>query len=123
MLTTRELTRAEWPRLALTPIAAVLDRFPTDTRIVVVEDAAGLIVAEWALIRYVHVEGVWIAPEHQKRGRVAGLLLRAMYAVARSWGVSAVLTCADDDQVRGLVDHLGGRRLPGDHYVLPIGGG
>jgi len=117
-MTARELPRADWHRLADTPIAAVCATLPADTRMIVVEDRDGVIVGTWAMIRYVHAEGVWIAPAHQKRGSVAGRLLRAMRDVAHSWGAPVVLTAAVDDEVRSLIAKLGGARLP-DTYVFP----
>lgn len=120
MLQARELPRDEWPRLAALPIGAVTSLVPPDTRIVVVEDASGEIVATWAAIRYVHVEGIWVHPAHQKRGVVFGRLLQAMRGVARSWGATAVLTGALTDDVRRLIASLGGQPLPGDHFALPV---
>lgn len=121
-MTSRELPRAEWAKLAETPIAAVLESLPENTRIVVVEDAAGTVVATWALIQYVHVEGVWVDQAHRKHGVVAGRLLREMRRVATDWGASVVLTGAIDDEVRGLIASLGGSALPGEAYVLPVEG-
>lgn len=120
-MTTRLLPMDEWFRLADTELGPALHVLPDDTRIVVVEDPDGDIVGCWALIRYVHVEGVWIAPSHRKRGRVAASLLAGMQQAARDWDVQAVLTAALTDDVRQLIDHLGGQPLPGDHFVLPIG--
>jgi len=117
---TLELTRAEWGRLAGTPLEAVLATLPADTRIVVVEDDAGAIVGQWACIRYVHVEGIWIAEAHRRTGSVQGRLLRAMRQVARSWGATVVLTGALDDDVRGYITRLGGARIPGDTFAFPV---
>lgn len=119
---TRQLPQAEWPRIAHTEIGPALEVLPPDdTRILVVEDA-GQILGTWALIRYVHVEGVWVHPDHRKRGRVAAHLLGGMREIAQAWGQSVVLTAAVTDDVRQLIAHLGGQQLPGDHYVLPING-
>ena len=121
-MTSRILPVEEWPRLAGTELEAVwpvLD--PQQAHIVVVEHD-GAIVGCWAVIRYVHVEGVWIAPSYRKRGRVAAHLLRGMRSVARAMGAEAVWTAAVSDEVEGLIGHLGGVRLPADHYVMPVGG-
>jgi hypothetical protein len=115
------VTRADWDRLATTDLGPVLPLLPADTQIVVVEGPEG-IVGTWAVVRYVHVEGLWIAPAHRKRGRVGALLLAGMREVAHAWDTTVVLTGAESDEVRALIGHFGGRQLPGDHYVLPIGG-
>lgn len=119
---TRILPPDEWPRLAGTELETgwpVLD--PANAQIVVVEDG-DRIVGCWSVLRYVHVEGVWIHPDYRGRSRVAAYLLRGMRQAARSWGARAVLTAALTDQVRSLIAHLGGVQLPGDHYVMPLGG-
>lgn len=119
----RQLPQSEWPRVAHTEIGPALSVLPPDdTRIVVVENGSDEILGAWALIRYVHVEGVWVHPDHRKRGRVAAHLLAGMRDVAYAWGHSVVLTAALTDDVRQLIAHLGGQPLPGDHYVVPLTG-
>lgn len=117
----RSLPRADWPRLIGTELERAVPYLPEDAEVLVVEDAAGAIVGCWAVIRYVHVEGLWIHPDHRKRGRVGAHLWRAMVEAARALGAGAVLTGAIDDQVRRLIAHAGGTKLPGDCYVLPLG--
>jgi len=123
-MTRRELPRSEWARLAGTELAPAIaaDVFPADTRLVVVEDDAGAIVGAWAVIRYVHVEGLWIAPTHRGRGRVLRHLLAGMRDVARSWGAAAVWTAAQTADVARLIVGYGGRQFPTDidHFVMPI---
>lgn len=119
---TRQLPRDEWPRIAHTEIGPALAVLPPDdTRILIVEEA-NEVLGSWALIRYLHVEGVWVHPDHRKRGRVAAHLLKGMTDLAHAWGQSVVLTAALTDDVRTLIAHLGGERLPGDHYAIPLNG-
>lgn len=120
MFSTRILPSHEWPRLHRTPMGQALASLPAHTKLVVVEDADGVIVGTWAGMRFVHFEGVWIADAHQKRAAVAGRLLRGMNDVAREWGADVVLTGAETDDVRRLITKLGGQQLPGDHYALPV---
>ena len=121
-MTHRELPRAEWSRLEDTAqLGPALHAIPPDARIVVVEDATA-IIGTWAVLRYVHVEGLWIAPAHRTRGRVGAHLLAGMEATAQAWGARVVLTAAITDDVRALIRHRGGIPLPGDHFVLPLGG-
>jgi len=124
-MTRRELPRSEWGRLVgteLEQLALQPELLPADTRIVVVEDAAGEIVGSWAGIRYVHFEGICIAPAHRRRGRVLAHLLAGMRDIAQSWGVGAVLTGADTQEVADLITGYGGQELPGRHFVLPVEG-
>jgi hypothetical protein len=122
-MTHRELSRLEWPRLigVGAEIAPALPYLPTDTRIVVVEDAHGEIIGSWAGIRYMHCEGLWTADAHRKRGAVAGHLIAGMRTVARTWGTDVALTAAVSDDVRQLIERFGGTPLPGEHFVIPIG--
>lgn len=121
-MTTRLLDRAEYPRLLGTELETVWPHLPPSARVIVVEDAQGAIVGCWALFTSVHVEGVWVSPEHRGRGRVALKLLTAMRAQARDMGAAAVMTGAVSDDVRGLIAHLHGTRVPGEQYVIPLGG-
>lgn len=125
MLTVRRLPPPEWSRLVGTELEHVWPLVPVaDTDILVVEEGGcgGSIVGCWAVIRYTHVEGLWIHPDHRKRGRVGARLYSAMISFVRGRGVKAVLTGAVSDEVRRLITHAGGTKIPADCYVLPIGG-
>jgi len=126
-MTLRELPRAEWGRLRgvgeiqgvdLGEVAAAV---PADSRILVVEDEDGAIVGTWTVMRYVHVEGLWIAPAHRKRGSVARRLVAGMRQVAREWCVRAVLTGCATGEVQQLLERVGGVELP-KIFVFPVGG-
>jgi len=119
-MTARLLPREEWAKLHGTELDAAVPYLPEPTHVVVVEQD-GQIVGCWALMSYLHVEGLYIAPEHRKRGRVGWRLWQAMRDLVRSQGASVVLTAALSDEVRTLLAHVGATKLPGDHYVLPMG--
>lgn len=119
-MTSRVLPREEWPRLTGTELETswpYLD--PVNAQIVVVE-RGDAIVACWALMRVVHVEGVWIAPEYRGAFGVVKRLLAAMRGCARAWGASYVWTGAISDDVRALIGKLGGKPIPFDCYAMPI---
>lgn len=119
-MTTRMLSRDEWAtKLAGTELEAAVP-YLDGAQVVVVEDGE-TVVGCWALIPYVHVEGVWIAPAHRGRGSVARRLLSGMRRAAQAMGVSTVMTAAISDDVRELLAHLGATKLPGEHYALPVG--
>lgn len=122
MMRAAQLPRDQWARLAGTPLAPYAIALPPDTRILVVEDGAGAIVGQWAAIRYLHGEGLWIADAHRTRGAVLGRLLGEMRRLAHGDGVDVLMTGAVDNQVRGLIAHAGGRALPGEQYVVPVRG-
>jgi hypothetical protein len=119
-MTTRTLPREEWHRLAGTEAEPLLPGLPPETTVIAVEQD-GQLLGCWLLLRMVHAECIWIAPEHRKRGRVAARLLSAMYGIARAWKVRNVWTGAATPEVAGLVRKLGGVPIPGEHFALPVG--
>jgi len=119
MLTQRELPREEWARLEGLDLGQVREQLPLDTRILVVEDE-GVIVGAWALMSFVHAEGIWIAPAYRKRGSVLLRLLRLLRSCGAAMGVSTVWTGALTPDIGNLIVRLGGQQLPGDHFILPV---
>lgn len=120
-LVSRRLPREDWGRLVGTELEHAAQHLPAESQVLVVEDE-GRIVACWALIPYWHVECLWISELHRKRGRVGLYLWRAMKAAAQAVGVKAVLTAATTHEVRELLKAVDAQKLPGDHYVMPMGG-
>jgi GNAT superfamily N-acetyltransferase len=122
-VTSRILPLAEWGRLGETELPKVLPYVkPEDAQIVVVEDD-GRIVGCWAVLRIVHLEGVWIAPAYRGRGSVARRLLAKTLETARAWAGSWAMTGADTDEVRRLIEqHLHGVKVPMDTYLVPMEG-
>jgi N-acetylglutamate synthase-like GNAT family acetyltransferase len=118
-MTTRSLPRAEWPRLAGTELEAVWPYLPAGAEVIAVEDD-GQIVGCWAVFPLVHVEGIWIAPEHRGRGSVARRLLGGMRRAARAMGARAVNTAATSAEVAAMLEKLGGVELRGRHFAVTI---
>lgn len=118
---TRILPTAEWPRLQGTEAETLWPHLnPQEAQVVVVEED-GAIVGTWVVLRVVHVECVWVAPAYRRTGSVARRLLRGMRAAAARWHARTVVTSALTDEVRDLIRQLHGQRLPGDHFVIPVG--
>ena len=118
---TRLLPAAEWDRLEITGSAG-MDLDPAHSVVIVVEDE-GEIVGVWAVMEQIHVEGLWIAPTHQKRASVFRRLLGEMRVVVSGFfGRHVALTAALDDGVAAMVQAYGGVKLPGEHYVFPVAG-
>lgn len=119
---TRVLPQDEWYRLEHTTVGALWETLPPTAQAIVVEDE-GTIVGCWLVLPVIHVECLWIAEAHRGRTSVARRLWSAMRAVARNvFDAHQVWTASVDDTVRTLVQHAGGTQVPGDHWVLPIGG-
>ena len=120
-MTHRELPAAEWAALDDTgELGPFRQAIPPHARIIVVEDDHDTIIGTWAVVSFVHLDGVWIAPEHRKRGRVAWHLLEGMRSVADDLGCSVVLTGALTQDVAALIQKLGGLLIPGACYALPV---
>jgi hypothetical protein len=120
-MTVRVLPRADWPgTLVGTELEYAWPYLPPGSIVLVGEDEDGLAWC-WAVVPYTHLEGAWIRPD--LRGTTtAGRAWREMRGMLQQLNIDRVLTAALTDDVRRLVAHLGGRPLPGDHYVVPIGG-
>lgn len=121
-MTSRELPPKEWSRLKGTPLARVAGVLRPDCcRVLVVEDEDGRIVGQWALILALHGEGVWIDPAHQKRGAVARKLWLLAKRLMQPMAATHVFTAAETPEVAQLIERHHGVRLPGTHYMLPVG--
>jgi hypothetical protein len=118
-MTSRVLPRDEWPRLVGTEAGEIWPHLPEGSLPVVVEHD-GAIVGCHVLIPYWHVECLWIAPNARGRGAVARRLWAAVRETARFMHVRTAFTAALDDRVRGLLEHVGAMKLPGDHYCVPL---
>lgn len=121
-LTARVLTPEEWPtKLIGTTLAqAIYD--PDNAFVIVVEDAEGKVVACWSAVNTVHVEGIWIHPDHRKHAAVGRTLLTGMFEELRSLSVREVVTNADTPEVERMLQTIGAIQLPGTSWVLKVGG-
>jgi N-acetylglutamate synthase-like GNAT family acetyltransferase len=118
-MTTRTLPRAEWSRLVGTELETVAPLLPEAAEVVIVE-ADNQLVACWAVYPLIHVEGVWIHPDHRGKGSAARRLLRGMRTTAQRMGARAVSTAACTPEIATLLDKLGAVRLDGAHYALNV---
>lgn len=118
-MTTRVLPPDEWDRLAETDLGQTLDRLPAEAVTVFVVEDGPEIVGCWALITFAHVEGLWIAPSHRKRGRVLLHLWNRLRAIASAKGIGAVFTGAATEDVRRLLEGRQAAQMP-PMYVLPL---
>jgi acetyltransferase (GNAT) family protein len=120
-LRSRELPPDEWHRLTGTELGLVHEHLsPQSCRVVVVEDDDGQIIGCWSLQAWLHVEGIWIHPAHQKRGGVFRALFRTMKGWVREAGARGVLTGSLSAEIDSFLQRLGASKLPGSTYAWPI---
>jgi hypothetical protein len=123
-MTHRFLPPSEWERLAGTELETVWPHFPTNgtVRVIVVENEQGQIRGCWSVFPRVDAEGVWVHPEDRKHGSVARHLLAGMREALTDIGAASFVTSAVSDEVRTIIAGLGGTKIPGDHYLVPMKG-
>ena len=117
---TRVLPVEEWHRLAGTELETLAPLLSPETTWIVVVEREGVIVACWAVTQMVHLEGIWIHPAHRTSPSIGRALLRGAWAQVRALGARWAITGATSDEVRALIGKMGGTRLPGEAYILPI---
>lgn len=121
-MTTRILPPAEWSRLADTEAGPVWPHLNQEKAQIIVVEKDGVIVGCQVIMTVQHIEALWIAPAFRHRSSVGRRLWDAVKRAARSDGSTAVFTSACDDRVRGLLAHLGAKKLAGDHYLVSVEG-
>jgi hypothetical protein len=120
-MTTRILPREEYGRLAGTEAESVWPHLdPKQARVIVVEDE-GMIVGVWIAMRVLHAECLYIAPDYRKRSVVGRHLLKAMRHEADIAETGGVWTAANSAEIRLLLNRLGAKPVPGEHYIMPMG--
>lgn len=120
-MTVRVLPVEEWPRV-VGQLAQLLPlRTAEDCQVLVVEHE-GVIVGQWALLGYPHVEGIEIASGFRRRGTVARRLLMGMRELLERQGVTSVFTGAATPEVAQLLDKLGATPVPFQLYRWNLGG-
>lgn len=129
----RILPFAEWGRLAGTELAhlAGLSNLgtgePPNVTVIVVEEDDGLsepaIVGCWAIIQAVHVEGFWFREDKRAHAGIGRVLLTRMIGELQRAGVAEVMTQSLDSHVSGMLEKIGGRRVPGETWTFPVPAG
>ena len=125
MAQVRELPPEEWPRLAPYPPFNRGLPNPEHSRIIVAElgGPGGELVAYWGIFTAVHVEPLWIHPDHRRR---PGLIRRLWLTVRQTLLDSGVLTAfaaiADRDAAQNipLAMRIGFDRFAGDLYFVQL---
>lgn len=114
--TVRVLPEDEWvEKLAGTALAG--HRLRPAHAVVIVVEHDGQVVACWAAFDTVHVEGLWIHPDHRGRAVVARTLLNGMLAELHASGVAEVVTNADTPEIEALLRRVAAVQLPGSSWL------
>lgn len=121
-MTSRILPPIEWPRLAHTEAATVYPHLDPLKSSVIVVEKDGVIVGCHILLNVLHAECLWIDPACRGQSSVARRLWDAVQVKAKMLGARTIVTAACDDRIRGLLAHVGAKKLDGDHYVIPVRG-
>lgn len=120
MIRTRILPPAEWDRLERPQIPPLYPYVnPEDVAVIVVEDRDEIIGCV-SVLRATHFESLWIHPCFRGNAGVGRALLRQGTAMARTWGANWAFGDIESEKMRGLVERLGGVKVPADFYALPL---
>jgi hypothetical protein len=123
-LTVRELPASEFPRLAsVEPFDRLGFPKPETSRVVVGEDQAGRVVAYWCVFAAIHVEPVWIAPEHRARPGLIRSLWGKVREVLRASGERIAFCNIFDEGLpvkEAMAARLGFQKLPGSLYFITV---
>jgi N-acyl-L-homoserine lactone synthetase len=117
---TRILPPDEWPRLAGTEAEALVPHLNPSHAAVLVVEREERIVGCWVALQTLHAECVWLSSELGNPAPVAKQLVEGMFDIARSSGLRSIYTSAMTDEVRKLIEKLGGSALPGTAHVIPV---
>ncbi len=120
-LTARLLPSSEWSALAGTELDHLshLSPPPEGVLVVVVEQDAQ-IVACWAAVQTIHVEGLWKREDFRGDLAAGRLLLTTMLDLLRANDVSEVLTSAISSEVEVMLTRIGGSPIPGRLWHFPV---
>lgn len=118
--TRRILPRDEYPRLVGTYLEPLIDYFPEDADVLVVEDADGAIVGCSSLFRRDHLEGTWIAEGHRNEPGVFWSLFQGIKATAKRRGTDRLVTGSIDDRMTTFLLRQHAVVMPGDQFVWPL---
>lgn len=116
---------AEKVRQAGGPLAeaSVPEERYTHVLLAVVEDDAGQAVAYWPVFLAAHAEPLWITPTARHNPAVGRALLQALSsALTLADAGDTPYVILDADSPHEMAAALGCVRVPGDLYLLPLGG-
>jgi len=108
----RELEPRGWGRLEGHPLFADAGLpNPASTRILSAETEVGEIVGIWCMVQVVHIEPVWIAPDH-RGGLLAGRMWRKIRVLIDHLRLDVVFCFSQRSDTDSYLSRLGLRELP-----------
>ncbi len=118
MFTLRELPHEEWGRLNGTPLDNYIPMLDPDyTRLIVVESEDGEIIGGYGCFSICHLEGIFCAPEHRKKGSVLRLILDDVRCAVAVQG--GMMTASDTPEVERIIRSLGAIERPVTSFFWP----
>jgi len=104
----------EWHRLPEYLDPVLVEARPGHTRICVIENEQGEIVARWLLYPALLAEDLWIDPRYRQKASVGRKLWRLMHSAAAGLGFARVVSAVVDTEMLPMVAHprLGAEMLP-----------
>jgi ribosomal protein S18 acetylase RimI-like enzyme len=119
----RDLPAEEWEKLrAFEPWATQGLPSEEHSRIIVAEQG-GAIIAYWGIFTAIHVEPLWIHPDHRRRPGLVRRLWGSVVATLQGAGIRTAFACiADADAAQNvpLALRRGFERMPGDLYFVHV---
>lgn len=123
-MTARVLDYEEWHKCPDYMDAVLMTMKPGTSRICVVENEQGEIVARWLLYPVLFAEDLWVHPDYRKRVSVGRKLWRLVHRAATELGFGHMLVTAMDDEIKTLLAHpsVKAETMPNSMYVFPVQG-
>lgn len=108
----RVLDYEEWSKMPEYMDAVVTNLRPGTSRICVVENAQGEIVAHWLLYPVLFAEDLWVHPDFRHKVSVGRKLWRMVHRCATELGFSHLVSAAPDADAQQLFNHPSLRSEP-----------
>lgn len=121
-MTARCLTYEEWHRLPEFMDAVLMEAKPGQSRMCVVEDEHGEIVARWLLYPVLMAESLWIRPDHRHKVSVGRKLWRLVHHAATELGFRRFVSVPMDDGIEAVLHHpsLKAELMPKFMVTFPV---
>ena len=116
-LVARALEYEEWHKCPTYMDPVLVNMKPGASRVCVVENEQGEIVARWMLYPMLMAEDLWVHPDYRQRVSVGRKLWRLMHRCAGELGFARVVSAIVDDDTKGYLSH---RRLEAEELPLMV---
>ncbi len=100
----RVLEYEEWDRLPAEMDPVLMEAKPGQSRMCVVEDEHGEIVARWLLYPVLMAESLWIRPDYRNKVSVGRKLWRLVHRAASELGFKRFVSVPMDDGIDAVLN-------------------